>query len=625
MSGADDERPVARLAMTDLDDMHANDTAAPGEAFLGVEQSVTGRRWVDRLDTAGSAVAIEIAQRNELPELLARVLAGRGVDAEGAGAFLDPTLRHLMPDPSKLTDMDIGVSRIADAIEAEEDIAIFGDYDVDGATSAALMNRYLRSQGLNATVYIPDRLFEGYGPNPAAIDVLADAGATLIITVDCGTTSIEALDQAARRNVEVVVIDHHLAPPELPKAVSIINPNREDDLSGLGNLAAVGLVFMSLVALNRELRRRGHFEGRTEPDLLRWLDLVALGTVCDVVGLKGLNRALVVKGLLVMRRQENVGLAALTRISRLSGPIEAGHLGFMIGPRINAGGRIGNATLGATLLATDDVEEAERIASELDRLNEERRALEAGMLAEAFASAEPVFNGGGAPAVLIAHNPGWHPGVVGLIASRLKDRYMRPAFAIAEGASGFGVGSGRSIPGIDLGRTVRAAMDAGILAKGGGHPMAAGITVALDRLSEFEAFVEDAIRGDFEAANMAQRDLKIDAATTADGASPDAIGLLEKAGPYGAGHPLPMLAFPSHRIAYAETVGGSHIRVGLSANTGGSLKGMAFRAADTPLGQRLLARDDLPVHVAGTLSLDRWQGRERPTLKIVDIAEVERH
>lgn len=607
---------------TELEDAVARHAAAPSRPFLGVEKSVSGRRWVDRLDARGNAAALDIAQRNDLPELLSRVLAGRGVTAEDAEAFLDPTVRSLMPDPSKLTDMDIGAERIADAIEAEEEIAIFGDYDVDGATSAALLNRYLQSLGLKPTVYIPDRLFEGYGPNPDAIDALADGGATLIVTVDCGTTSLEALERAAHRNVDVVVIDHHLAAAELPIARAVINPNREDDLSGLGTLAAVGLVFMVLVAVNRELRRRAWFESHDEPNLLQWLDLVALGTVCDVVGLRGLNRAFVVKGLIAMRRQENIGLAALTRFARLSGPIEAGHLGFMIGPRINAGGRIGNAALGARLLATDDPEEAERIAGELDRLNNERQALEVGMLAEAMASAEPVMDGGN-PSVLITHNSGWHPGVVGLIASRLKERFMRPAFAIADGPSGFGVGSGRSIPGIDLGRVVRKAVEAGILEKGGGHPMAAGITVALDRLSDFEAFAEEATRADFETASKAERDLKIDAVTTAEGAGVEAIELLERAGPFGAGHPSPVLAFPAHRVTYAEIVGGSHVRVGLTTEAGISLKAMAFRATETPLGQKLLARDGEPIHVAGTLSLDRWQGRARPTLKVVDIAEVE--
>ena len=605
---------------TDLEEAVARHAAAPKRPFLGVERSITGRRWVDRLDAHGSTVALDIAQRNDLPELLARVLAGRGVTGEEATDFLDPTVRRLMPDPATLTDMDAGAGRIADAVEAEESVAIFGDYDVDGATSAALLNRFLRCQQLTPRVYIPDRLFEGYGPNPEAIDRLADAGATLIVTVDCGTTSLEALDRARGRGIDVVVIDHHLTSSELPPALALINPNRDDDLSGLGNLAAVGLVFMVLVAVNRELRRRGHYQSGHDPDLLQWLDLVALGTVCDVVGLTGLNRAFVVKGLLAMRRRQNIGLAALARLARLNGPIDAGHLGFMIGPRINAGGRIGNAALGAELLATDDPAKAERLAAELDRLNSERRAVEAEMVAEAMAAAEPVFGSGRDPPVLITHNPGWHPGVVGLIASRLRERFMRPAFAIADGPSGFAVGSGRSIGGVDLGRVVKAAVEKGILVKGGGHAMAAGVTLALNRMTAFQEFVAEEIGSDVANAAAAERDLKIDAATTAEGASPELIELLDRAGPYGAGHPAPLLAFPAHRITYAEIVGGSHVRAGVTVGGGASLKVMAFRAVETPIGQRLLDRHGDPLHIAGTLSLDHWQGRNQPSLRIVDIA-----
>ena len=593
----------------------------PRVALLGVERSISDRRWVNRLDERGNAIAIDIAQRNDFPELLARVLAGRGVSAKDAVQFLDPAIRKLMPNPSKLTDMDGGAARIADAVQAGEQVAVFGDYDVDGASSAALLERYLRSQGLTPRVYIPDRLFEGYGPNPQAIDSLIDGGATLIVTVDCGTASVDALERAASRGVDVVVIDHHLAASELPPAVAVINPNRDDDLSGLGHLAAVGLVFMTLVAVNRELRRRSYFEKSAEPQLLRWLDLVALGTVCDVVGLTGLNRAFVVKGLIAMRRQDNPGLAALVRLVRLNGPIEAGHLGFLIGPRINAGGRIGKASLGAQLLATDDAGEADRIAAELDRLNSERQALEAGMLAEALAAVEPVFGGDADPPLVMTHNPDWHVGVVGLIAARLRERFMRPAFAVADGPSGLGVGSGRSIPGVDIGRVVKAAVSEGILIKGGGHAMAAGITLSLDRLHEFEAFVAEAIGDDVASASAAERELKIDAVSTAEAAGAETIELLERAGPFGAGHPAPMVAFPGHRVAYAEIVGGNHVRASIAAGTGKSLKAMAFRVAESPLGRRLLAGAGAPLHVAGALSLDHWQGQSRPFLKIVDVAE----
>ncbi len=604
-----------------LEEALSRHAAAGVRSFLGVEKSINGRRWIERLDRPQSLVALDIAQRHELPELLARVLAGRGVTADEAPEFLDPTIRKLMPDPSTLTDMDAAAERIADAVDAGEGVAIFGDYDVDGATSAALLNRYLRSLGLTPQVYIPDRLFEGYGPNPDAIDKLADAGATLIVTVDCGTTSFEALERARQRGIDVVVIDHHLAGAELPPARAVVNPNREDDISGLGHLAAVGIVFMTLVGVSRELRSRGHFGPGEEPNLLDWLDLVALGTVCDVVGLAGLNRALVVKGLLVMRRQGNLGLGVLARLARLGGPIEAGHLGFMIGPRINAGGRIGNAALGAALLATEDPEEAERIGAELERLNAERQTLEAGMLAEAMAAAEPVFAGGAEPAVLVTHNPGWHPGVVGLIASRLKERFGRPAFAVADGPSGFGVGSGRSIPGVDLGRAVKAAVSEGLLAKGGGHAMAAGVTVALNRLRPFQEFIEDRVRNDVKRASAAERDLKIDAAVTAEGATVEAIADLERAGPFGAGNPSPVIAFPAHQVTYAEIVGGAHVRTSIATGAGANLRAMAFRSVDTPIGQRLLDRSGGALHVAGTLSIDTWQGRSRPTIKVIDVAE----
>lgn len=605
---------------TELEQAVARHAASPGRAFLGVTGSVTGRRWVERLGSAESLVALDIAQRHDMAELLARVLAGRGVTAEEAGEFLDPTIRKLMPDPSTLTDMDAAAERIADAIVTGEQVAIFGDYDVDGATSAALLNRYLKSQGLTPAVYIPDRLFEGYGPNRDAIDKLADDGATLIVTVDCGTTSHDALARAQQRGVDVVVIDHHLVGASLPPAHAVVNPNREDDISGLGHLAAVGVVFMTLVAVNRVLRGRRHFIGSKEPDLLQWLDLVALGTVCDVVGLSGLNRAFVVKGLLAMRRQQNIGLAALARLARLGGPIEAGHLGFMIGPRINAGGRIGNAALGSALLVADDPQEAERIAAELDRLNTERQAVEAVMLEEAMASAEPVFANGGDTPILITHNPGWHPGVVGLIASRLKERFTRPAFAIADGPEGLGIGSGRSIPGIDLGRVVKAAVEEGILTKGGGHAMAAGITIPLNRLTAFQEFVAERIRSDVAHAASAERDLKIDAASTAEGASIEAITEVERAGPFGAGNPAPVFAFPAHHITYCETVGNGHIRMAIATDAGVQLKAMAFRATESPLGRLLLARNGEPLHIAGTLSLDHWQGRSKPSLKVIDAA-----
>src|SRR6185312_2360633 len=390
--------------------------------FLGVEASATGRAWRDRLDEFAQARALAIAQRYGLPELLARVLAGRGVEADEVEAYLDPSVRRLMPDPHVLTEMEIASARIADAVEKKESIAIFGDYDVDGATASALLARYLRLCGLDPIVHIPDRIFEGYGPNVDAIRSFAERGARLLITVDCGTTSVEALAEAKKLGLDTVVVDHHQADEQLPPAVAIVNPNRADDLSGLGHLAAVGLVFLTLVATSRQLRLRGFWmEARREPDLLSLLHLVALGTVADVVPLTGLNRAFVAKGLIALRRRDHVGTTALMDVARLSGPPEPWHLGFLLGPRINAGGRIGRADLGARLLLEEDASEAARIAGELDRLNTERRQIEAATLAQAEAEAMAALGLEEKGAVVVTAGEGWHPGVVGLVAARLKE------------------------------------------------------------------------------------------------------------------------------------------------------------------------------------------------------------
>src|SRR5262245_59541383 len=442
--------------------------------FLGVERSACGRVWRDRLDDRGGALALAMAQRHDdVPELLARILAARGVEVDAVASFLDPTVRALMPDPDTLADARAAATRLADAVARGETVAIFGDYDVDGATSAAMLGRYLRHCGLRPVIHIPDRLFEGYGPNAEALRALAGQGATLLVAVDCGTTSHEPLLTARELGLDGIVIDHHQADERLPPALAVINPNRLDDLSGLGDLAAVGLVFMTVVALNRELRSRGFWTAeRAEPDLLGFLDLVALGTVADVVPLKGLNRAFVAKGLIALRLRANPGLTALMDVARLNGPPEPWHLGFLLGPRINAGGRIGRATLGVDLLMQDDPSECARLAAELDRLNRERQAIEAATVAQAEAEAMAALGVEEKGAVVVTAAEGWHPGVVGLVAARLKERFGRPAFAIALEPGGMGTGSGRSIAGIDLGRAVRQAVSAGLLLKGGGHAMA---------------------------------------------------------------------------------------------------------------------------------------------------------
>ena len=590
--------------------------------FLDVARSATGRAWRDRLDERGGVRALAIAQRHDVSELLARILASRGVEPDEVEGFLDPTVKRLMPDPHVLTAMAEAAARIADAVVRGESIAIFGDYDVDGATASALLARFLRNGGLDPIVYIPDRIFEGYGPNVEAIRALAERGAKLLITVDCGTTSHEPLAEARRLGLDVIVIDHHQADERLPEAI-VVNPNRLDDLSKLGHLAAVGLVFLTVIATNRALRVRGFWTAaRPEPDLLGLLDIVALGTVADVVPLKGLNRAFVAKGLLALRRRDNIGLTALMDAARLTGPPECWHLGFLLGPRINAGGRIGRADLGVRLLLEDDPIEAARISVELDRLNRERQAIEQAMLAEAEAEAMAALGLEEKGAVVVTAAAGWHPGVVGLIASRLKERYGRPAFAIALEPGGLGTGSGRSIAGVDLGQVVRRAVAAGLLLKGGGHAMAAGVTLKHDALAEFRAFLEEQLAGAVESARQNDA-LLIDGAVSAAGANAALIAAMARAGPFGAGNPEPVIALPAHTIVYADEVGQAHVRVRLKSGDGAIIKAIAFRALGQPLGQALLQGRGQSVHAAGTLGIDRWNGAERVQMRLIDLAPVD--
>jgi single-stranded-DNA-specific exonuclease len=588
--------------------------------FLGVERSATGRAWRDRLDDRGSARSLAIAQRHGVPEMLARILAGRNVEVDGVEAYLDPTIKRLMPDPDVIVDMKPAASRIADAIVRGEQVAIFGDYDVDGATSTALLASFLRIAGVDPLIHIPDRIFEGYGPNIDAIGSLAQRGARLLVTVDCGTTSMEPLAEAKRLGLDTIIIDHHQADENLPAAVAVVNPNRLDDLSGLGHLAAVGLVFLAVVAINRELRRRGFWStARPEPDLMALLDLVALGTIADVVALTGLNRAFVAKGLIAMRRRERVGLTALMDVARLSGPPEPWHLGFMLGPRINAGGRIGRADLGAQLLLCADSTAAAALAAQLDHLNRERQAIELAAVAEAEAEALAALGIEEKGAVVVTASPRWHPGVVGLVAARLKERFGRPAFAIALGPGETGTGSGRSIAGVDVGRAVRRAVAEGVLMKGGGHAMAAGITLKTGALGEFRAFLEQHLGADVEAARRDDA-LLVDGALTARAVTAEMVATLAAAGPFGAGNPEPVIALPAHAIAHAEEVGHAHVRARLRAGDGAAINAIAFRAAGQKLGHALLKSRGRVVHVAGTLAVDRWQGNERIQLRMIDVA-----
>lgn len=560
-------------------------------------------------------LALAIAQGHGVPDIVARVLAGRGVTADDAERFLDPTIRDLLPDPASLTDMDKAAARIADAVLRKEKVAIFGDYDVDGASSSALMKRFLAHFEIESEIYIPDRIFEGYGPNPDAMRELIGRGASLIITVDCGTNSAASIDAANEAGADVVVLDHHQVGGPLPNARAVVNPNRDDDLSGQGHLCAASVTFLTLVQTAKVLRER--LPDAPRPDLLSLLDLVALGTVCDVVPLTGVNRAFVVKGLQAMRQQNNVGLTALARVARIGEPLNNFHLAFLLGPRINAGGRIGDAALGSKLLATDDPVEAGTIAETLDRLNQERQAMETEMLAEARAEADAEIGAGPGPAVLVTANTTWHPGIVGLLASRLKDHARRPAFAIAFNGNGIGTGSGRSVSGFDLGRLVREAVEAGLLVKGGGHAMAAGITVERARLGELRAFFEQRAAADvFRLQN--EESLKIDGALAAEGATLNLVDALEKAGPFGAGHVAPVFVLPRHRIADARLVGTAHIRIELRSESGGRVQAMAFRAAETPLGDFLFRNRDRAIHVAGSLSVNHWNGSRTAQFRIID-------
>jgi single-stranded-DNA-specific exonuclease len=602
--------------------------------FLGVERSATGRVWRDRLDDRGNARSLAIAQRHGVPDLLARILAGRNVDADSVDAYLDPTVKRLMPDPHVMVDMQAAAVRLADAIMRRELVAIFGDYDVDGATSSALLASFLRITGAEPLIHIPDRIFEGYGPNVDAIQSLAARGAKLLVTVDCGTTSLEPLAEAKRLGLDTIIIDHHQADESLPPAVAVINPNRLDDLSGLGHLAAVGLVFLTVVAVNRELRQRGFWgsstpspacgagRGPAEPDLLALLDLVALGTVADVVPLKGLNRAFVAKGLIAMRRRQRVGLTALMDVSRLTGPPEPWHLGFMLGPRINAGGRIGRADLGAQLLLCADPSEAAVLAAQLDQLNRERQAIEMAAVEEAQAEAMAALGVEEKGAVVVTASPRWHPGIVGLVAARIKERFGRPAFAISLAAGDVGTGSGRSIAGVDLGRAVRRAVAEKLLIKGGGHTMAAGVTLRSGALGEFRAFLEQHLSGDVETARRDDA-LLVDGALTARAATAELHATLAAAGPFGAGNPEPVIALPAHTIAYVEEVGQAHVRARLQSGDGATIHAIAFRAAGQKLGTALVKSRGRSVHVAGTLSVDRWQGNERIQLRMIDVAAAD--
>jgi single-stranded-DNA-specific exonuclease len=585
---------------------------------LTVDHSFSGCAWRPRLDDEREALVL--AQRLDLPEILGRALAGRGIGLDDAELFLNPSLKLQLPDPRHLKDMDSAAARIADAVNAGEGIAIFGDYDVDGATSSALLTRFLRSVGASVTTYIPDRIKEGYGPNSKAMLALGSNGAKVVITVDCGISAFEPLADAKAAGIDVVVVDHHVAEPRLPEAFAIINPNRLDDDSIHKQLAAVGVAFLLVVAVNRELRDRGYYQDRQAPDLIQWLDLVALGTVCDQVRLTGVNRALVAQGLKVLARRSNPGLVALADIARLESKPEAWHLGFMLGPRINAGGRVGQPDLGSRLLSCDDPEAALPMARELDVFNTERREIEAGVLDEAFAKAEEA--GGGPEDLLFVAGEGWHPGVIGIVASRIGERFHRPV--CVAGIDGDIVkGSGRSVQGIDLGAAVIAARQEGLLINGGGHAMAAGFTVDRARLDDLKAFLGARVSAQHaERGEEVGRTLLHDGVISAAGATTDLAETIQALAPFGQGNSEPRFVLPAVKIGKAEVVGENHLRLFVNGADGGRLKAMAFRCADRPLGEALLSTGAMPVHLAGKLRIDDWRGRHDVQFLVDDAAPV---
>jgi single-stranded-DNA-specific exonuclease len=586
--------------------------------FLGVERSVTGKRWQSRLKDERLATAL--AQRFELHEIVARVLAARDVQLDDAALFLTPTLKNMLPDPAHLLDMQPSVERLSRAICDGETVGVLGDYDVDGATSSALIVKFFAALGQAVPVYIPDRQNEGYGPNLPALLKLKEQGASVVITVDCGTTAYDPLEAAAEAGIEIIVVDHHVAEPRLPTGSLVINPNRADEDSPCGQLAAVGVTFLLLVALNRALRDASWYgDAHPEPNLLSFLDLVALGTICDVVPLTGVNRALVTQGLKVLASRGNPGIAALADVAKVDKPLDAYHAGFVLGPRVNAGGRVGDSGLGVRLLTTQDTSEARAVAQLLDDYNGERKVIELGVQEAAMMQAEKQAKND-KPFILVAGN-GWHPGVIGIVAGRLRERFDRPSCVVAL-SDGLGKGSGRSVRGVALGPAVIAAQQAGLLINGGGHNMAAGFTVEQEKLEELTDYLATHISHQLDGLTLTPS-LSFDGALSPAGATPEVIEMLERAGPFGSGNPRPRFAIPQARIVDSGIVGKDHVRCILTGADGtGRLKAIAFRSAGTPLGRALLDTRGLPLHVAGNLRVDEWQGRVSAQLFIDDVATV---
>ena len=553
-------------------------------------------------------------------DIATQLLLARGVSREALDMHRKPSLRDFLPDPSQFADMDRAAERIAEAVIAREPVTVYGDYDVDGATSSALLIRLIRMLGHDAAHYIPDRLLEGYGPSGEALLKIGQEGSSLIVTVDCGAMAHEALGMAHDAGIDVIVVDHHKCSPDLPRTYALVNPNRldENDLAAAhGHLAAVGVAFLLAVAIVRTLRKRGYFESRPEPDLRALLDLVALGTVADVASIRGLNRAFVAQGLKVMAKRANTGMAALIDASRLKAAPKASDCGFALGPRINAGGRVGEATLGVRLLTTEDADEARDIAEQLSRLNEERRAIEQAVQEEAEAQLAAQHN----RAVVVCAGTGWHPGVIGIVAGRIKEKAGRPAIVIAlDSESGEGKGSGRSIAGVDLGAAIIGATERGLLVKGGGHAMAAGLTIAADKCEEFTDWLDDRLSGPVARAS-AEQEMLLDLSVAPGGLTPELVETLDSAGPYGVGWPGPRIAVGPVHLVKADVVGNDHLRVIAAGQDGASFKGIAFRAASTELGQSLLhGARGRKLWLAGRVKIDDWGSRPAAELHLEDAA-----
>jgi single-stranded-DNA-specific exonuclease len=594
------------------------DDAFDNSAFLGVTKSLSGRLWRQR---PADATLVTTHQRTlGLSEPVARALAAREIGAGDGEHYLNPTLKALFPDPSSFLDMDRAAEAIVDALVRERLTYVFADYDVDGASSAALLVRWFRAMGADLPIYVPDRMKEGYGPSVAAFRGLRAAGAELVITVDCGAAAYDAIAAAAEIGLEVVVIDHHLMRGDPPACTAVVNPNRPGDTSGQGHLAAAGVTFVLLAALNREARKRGLFETRAEPDVRQWLDLAAMGAVCDVTRLTGFNRALVAQGLKVMSAWRNPGLAALMAVADAKGPATTFHAGFILGPRINAGGRIGRADLGATLLATDDPDEAMALAHELNALNTERKDVEREVTEAAIRLVERDSNFNPEAAIIVAAAEGWHPGVIGIVAGRLRERWRRPVIVIGvDPIADLGKGSGRSSPGVNLGGAVHAAYDAGLLLAGGGHAMAAGLSVRPRDIPELRAFLETHLAQETADA-LASDALDIDAVVTAAGADRALWEAFERMNPFGQGNPEPVFALAGMRVAEAMPMKGGHVRCTLADPDGASIRAVAWRAGETALGQRLMSREG-GLHVAGRLKPDDWKGRGGVQFEIEDAAD----